>query len=87
MRTCTSCKSTHAIGDSADFLTEATLDECQCPCGEESFQITGAVSLYPDSDDVRWIYLGCRCPKCGLVAIYGDWKNEYTGYEALLAKV
>jgi len=31
-------------------------------------------------DDVRWLYLGCRCVTCGLTACYGDWKNEYPGY-------
>jgi hypothetical protein len=33
------------------------------------------------------LYLGCRCPACGLVAVYGDWKNEFNGYRELLAKV
>jgi hypothetical protein len=44
-----------------------------------------------DSDeflkDVRWLYLGCRCPECGLTGVYGDWKNEYIGYKELLARV
>lgn len=35
------------------------------------------------SDDVRWLYLGCR--SCGLVGCYADWKNEFNGYEKLLA--
>ena len=87
VRRCVSCDADHAIGDSAEFLEEANLDEAQCPCGAEELEISVGVSLYGDSDAVRWLYLGCRCPKCGLVAVYGDWKNEFEDYRALLAMV
>ncbi|WP_193378329.1 hypothetical protein [Schlesneria paludicola] len=32
------------------------------------------------------VSLGFRCTACGLTAVYGDWKNEYNGYQELLAK-
>lgn len=86
-RTCAQCKLAHAIGDSADYLDEAELEGCACPCGAERFELTVGVSLYEGSDDVRWLYLGCRCPACGLVGCYGEWKNEYEDYRALLALV
>ena len=47
-------------------------------------EVTAGVLLYDDSEDVRWRYLGCRCPSCGLTACYGDWKNEFEGYRELL---
>lgn len=81
------CNTEHAIGDSEDFLEDATPEECACPCGTESFEITIGVSLYDESEDVKWLYLGCRCSKCGLTAVYGDWKDEYIGYRELLARV
>ncbi len=87
VRICAACSDEHPIGDSGDFLAEAELDECACPCGGERFEITVGVSLYEGSEDVRWLYLGCRCPNCGLVAVYGDWKNEFEGYQQLLARV
>jgi hypothetical protein len=87
-RVCIVCDSeAHPIGDSADFIDESEQKECACPCGEEAFEITVGVSLYSDSEDVRWLYVGCRCPKCGLAAVYGDWKNEFNGYRELLARV
>ena len=49
---------------------------CACPCGGEGFEITAGVSLYEGSEDVEWLYLGCRCPRCGLVAVFGDWATE-----------
>ena len=87
VRTCIACKADHSIGDSDEFLEEAELGECACPCGQEEFEISVGVSLYEGSEDVKWLYLGCRCPKCGLTAVYGDWKNEYIGYKELLARV
>lgn len=87
IRTCISCKDEHPMGDSEEFLEEAELKECACPCSGEEFEIAVAVSLYDDSEDVRWFYIGCRCPACGLTAVYGDWKNEYTGFQELLARV
>lgn len=85
VRTCSAGKATHPIGDSADYLDEAELEECECPCGSSEFEITAGVALYADSEDVKWLYLGCRCPACGITAVYGDWKNEFEDYRKLLA--
>jgi hypothetical protein len=87
VRKCAACNSEHPIGDSDEYLEEAEIEECACPCGGEKFEITVGVSLYDDSEDVRWLYLGCRCPACGLTAMYGDWKNEFDGYQELLLRV
>ncbi|UQA60518.1 hypothetical protein [Polyangium aurulentum] len=87
VRTCASCRHEVPIGDSADYLADAELGECACPCGAETFEITVGVSLYDGTEAVRWLYLGCRCPACGLTAVYGDWKNEYESYAELLAQV
>jgi hypothetical protein len=88
-RTCvaTGCGKAHAIGDSADYLAEAELEDSQCVCGGTEFEITVGVALYQGSDDVKWLYVGCRCPACGLTGCYGDWKNEFEDYRALLARV
>ncbi len=87
VRICTACGVQHPIGDSQDYLDEAKLGECECPCGSGIFEITAGVALYEDSEDVRWLYLGCRCPECGMAACYGDWKNEYLGYQELLSRI
>jgi hypothetical protein len=87
VRECIGCKEKHPLGDSDEYLAEASLEECECPCGSGAFEITAGVALYTDSEDVRWFYVGCRCPSCGLTACYGDWKNEFIGYQRLLEKV
>jgi hypothetical protein len=87
VRRCGSCGLEHPIGDSGEYLNDASLEECECPCGEGDLEITAGVALYEDSEDVRWLYVGCRCPACGLTACYGDWKNEYPGYQKFLTRI
>lgn len=88
IRTCVSCEAdAHPIGDSEEYLDEAEVEDCACPCDGDEFEIAIGVSLYADSEDVRWLYVGCRCANCGLTAVYGDWKNEFIGYRELLARV
>ena len=87
VRTCTACGSAHPIGDSGEYLADAALETCACPCGCEQFEIAAGISLYEGSSDVKWLYLGCRCIDCGLTAVYGDWKNEFNGYQEFLALI
>lgn len=87
VRVCAACGERHRIADSPDFLAEEELEECECRCGSTEFEVTLGVALHEGSQDVRWIYLGCRCPSCRLTACYGDWKNEYEDFRKLLANV
>lgn len=87
VRTCQACGLKHPMGDSAEYLDVASLGECECPCGRGFFEITVGVALYQGSQDVKWIYVGCRCIRCGLVACYGDWKNEFEDFRKLLAMI
>ncbi len=87
VRKCVGCKAEHPIGDSDEYLEDAELEEGECPCGSGEFEITAGVALYQDSEDVKWLYIGCRCVKCGLTACYGDWKNEYIGFREFLNRV
>jgi hypothetical protein len=87
VRVCSECEHDHYIGDSEDYVDEAELHQPSCVCEGAVFEVTVGVALYQDSNDVRWLYLGCRCIVCGLTGVYGDWKNEFTGFEELLARV
>jgi hypothetical protein len=82
VRICETCDHEHLMGDSADFADEADVAQHVCVCGEDVFQLVAGVHRYRNqddslSDDVRWLY--------GLVGCYADWKDEYNGYEQLLA--
>lgn len=86
VRSCAACRSVHPMADGADYLAGAALEECACPCGSELFELSVGVALYADSADVRWFYVGARCPACGLTACYGDWKLEGGDFGPLLAR-
>lgn len=92
IRTCVDCQRVHPIGDSDDYLSDANLESCECPCGSCHFEIAVGVSLYQATDDIRWTYIrwtyiGCRCIDCHLIACFGDWKSEYIGSSEYLARV
>ena len=94
IRTCSQCQTEHLMGDSADYLADAEPEPHECNCRHDSFQIVVGVHRYRDedhddklSDDVRWLYIGCRCPKCSLLGCYADWKNEFEGYRKLLRRM
>jgi hypothetical protein len=87
IRKCIACGHEHPIGDGDEYLEGAELEECGCPCGAEGLELTVGVALYTGSQDVRWLYIGARCPHCGLVGCYADWKDEFLGYRELLSRV
>jgi hypothetical protein len=84
-RTCVACGAITLMGDSAEYAAEASFDDHSCMCGHAEFALTSAVALYPDSKDVRWYYIGCRCPKCSLVGVFAHWKCEFEDADAFLA--
>jgi Zn ribbon nucleic-acid-binding protein len=87
IRLCMACGIHQPIGDSDAYMEDAELEEYASPCGEDQFEVSVGVALYEASDDVRWLYVGCRCVACGLTATYGDWKNEFNGVRALLERI
>jgi hypothetical protein len=87
VRTCTGCNKEHAVGDSDEYMEGVEMEACVCVCGADAFEITVGVSLYQDSKDARWLYVGCRCPACGVTGNYGDWTSEFPDYAKLLKRV
>lgn len=84
IRTCARCEKEHPIGDSAEYMDEVDLGECSCVCGKFQFEITVGISLYEDSNAIRRVYIGCRCPTCGLTSNYGDWCRADENYKEFL---
>lgn len=87
-RICTKCGDEHLMLDGEDYVDDAELYQAICNCESEALEITVGVSLYKNKSgltkDVRWLYIGCRCPECNLMGCYADWKNEFSDYEKLL---
>ncbi|WDZ84580.1 hypothetical protein [Micromonospora cathayae] len=82
--TCHDCQTGTPIADSADYLEDADLEECACPCGGETFTVGVGYAMNTDNE-VRWISLGLRCLTDGTLGVYTDWKIDYAPTAHLLS--
>lgn len=82
-RLCVVCGDASYIADSADFVDEADLGECACPCGGEEFAVAVGFAFRSDGE-VRWVSIGLRCLRDGSLGVYADWKIDYSPSAHLL---
>jgi len=85
-RTCAKCGDSKLLGDSAEYIADAKIDNHICVCDHDTFGITSGVAMYSGSRDVRWYYIGCRCRACNLIGVFADWKSESGDADAFLAE-
>jgi hypothetical protein len=76
VRTCVACGDVHPIADSAYYLDDAELEQCECPCGKDVFMLRVGVAVFRGSRDSRWVYIGLSCLSCHLAGVYADWKLD-----------
>lgn len=86
-RRCAKCGNQQWMGDSATYADRAELEPHACLCADDAdvFELAPALHLYAGSNDVRWLNVGCRCPACGLLGVYVDYKCEAGDADAFLA--
>ena len=73
---CINCGEKKFIRDSLNFINQDELDNHECMCENENFEITVGLSFYQGTKDVRWVYVGGYCSKCGMVGNYIDWNER-----------
>jgi hypothetical protein len=75
-RTCSACGAQHFICDSEEFWADASPETCSCPeCGSNAVNVGVGFSLYRDDPTaVRWLYVGVRCSRCGVLGCFAGWK-------------
>lgn len=71
---CTKCGSEIDIENSKRYMEETFQNLCQCD--NDRMELGVGKSVYPDTQDARWIYVGAQCGKCNLVGVYVDWKES-----------
>jgi hypothetical protein len=87
-RTCGSCRRDHFICDSEEYWDDSDPEEWQCiECGADRANVGVGFSLYDESDDIRWLYLGVRCAQCGVLGCLADWKVGYGPSRQLMDRV
>jgi len=85
-RTCVGCEATAFICDSGEYWADAEPEPVACPCGGEQFEL--GVGFSPRANgDVRWITVGERCTRCGILGSATDWKIDYGPTDRLFDQV
>jgi hypothetical protein len=85
-RACARCRCTHEICDSDETWPDAEPETLKCSCGGTEYEIAVAFSHREDGS-VKWITVGARCAKCGVLGSPVDWKIEYAPTDHLYAQV
>ncbi|MBA3461348.1 MAG: hypothetical protein H0T46_15400 [Deltaproteobacteria bacterium] len=75
-RACTCCRRTHFVCDSGEYWEDAEPENFVCRCGSSSFELAVAFS-HGNHTTVKWITVGNRCTKCGILGSAVDWKVDY----------
>jgi hypothetical protein len=77
-RTCIVCNHRHLICDSAECWEEAEPIEYDCvECASKTCNVGVGYALRETGKEIRWIYIGVRCTKCGILGCITDWKVSY----------
>jgi hypothetical protein len=86
-RVCTACHTSHYVCDSEEFWKEASPQKWKCVC-KSSANVGVGFSLYDDDQSaIRWLYVGTRCSKCGVLGCFAGWKVAQSNALHLLAAV
>jgi hypothetical protein len=93
-RVCVNCGAESFICDSERYWDEGKSDECGCPCGEDEFELAVGFSHVDAITEegktfrtIKWITVGARCVKCGILGVYADWKIDYDPCDHLYGQV
>lgn len=81
--TCRACSARRYVADAERYLS-ARCEDRECRCERSDFDVVVGAAFYEGSTDVRWWYVGGRCPKCKLLGVYVDWKDDGTPWEPAL---
>ncbi|HEY7484040.1 MAG TPA: hypothetical protein VH912_06210 [Streptosporangiaceae bacterium] len=85
-RTCAECGKTALMLDSEDYWDGAEPEPVVCPCGGDRHELAVAFSMRANGD-VRWVSVGQRCTRDGVLGCPADWKIDYAPSGDLLERV
>ena len=84
--TCAKCCEVRFIGDSEEFWSGAVPERLRCvECGNEKHNLGVGFSFYADGE-VKWMVVGERCVRCGVLSSFVDWQIRDFPTQHLLEK-
>jgi hypothetical protein len=85
-RICAACGVQAYIADSDEYWDDAEPVTLVCvSCRGRIFEVGVAFSKRADGD-IRWITVGERCVRCGVLGSFVDWKIDYGPTDHLLMR-
>ena len=85
-RTCAGCAKRVLMLDTVDHWDDMDPALIKCPCRSDLFEVSVSFSLRAD-DEIRWVSVGQRCVKDGILGYCADWKIDYGPTRHLLSSV
>lgn len=86
-RGCVACGSKMFFADSEEYWNEASPKKRLCPCKSDVCEIGVGFTIGEAGDWVRWMSIGTRCAKCGVLGCPVDWKAEYELTDPVLKNI
>lgn len=71
---CPRCRTEHDIENSRNYVVSLVRNVCSC--NSELLEIYVGKSVYPDTTEPKWVYVGGACPRCGVIGVYVDWHER-----------
>ena len=85
-RTCAGCTKSVLMLDTGDLWDDMDPTTIECPCGSDLFEVSVGFSIRA-GEEIRWVSVGQRCAKDGVLGYCADWKINYGPTKHLLASI
>lgn len=72
-RICGHCGDEAFIANSEEYWHAAQPKSVKCACRNRTFEVAVAYAV-KSTGDIRWVYVGHRCEKCGTLGTAVDWR-------------
>ena len=72
---CVTCGRVSFVSDSEEHWAEASPRLMKCPAKHREYEVSLGLCVR-DEEWVRWMSLGSRCVRCGVLASPLDWKSD-----------
>ncbi len=73
--TCVACGREAFVADSGDHWSEASPRRLKCPSRHSEYEL-GLGLCIREAEWVRWMSIGARCARCGILSSPLDWKSD-----------
>jgi hypothetical protein len=75
---CKSCETIKYLADSQENWNDIKPRKYKCVECKSTHANVGIGYAYRENGDIKWVYIGVRCSKCGILGSVTDWKIDFS---------